>query len=383
MFGKRKNITPSAPTSKRQTRQSNQNPNRQRDSSASSRASYSSAYSASGLPADNEPSHNDSSTSAKTVVPPTGDGLASALGNMKISRSAVSDFNFGGKKTGKMRDIIEVDILLIDGDEYKGNVTEMEVHRYVCRETLKIKRSEIVAIDMHWAGHPLVVIRLKSVIDIDSLPKHFSYNKPGRDSKGAPIFHKVVCDIRGVKDEGTELFVRKPEEPENGPWTRWVKMEGVGFDLTETQLKEWLSHFGELMTGFETETITFTDPVADSDDDENTDRTVTLSKGTLSCKMLMTERIPQLLPAYGKRVKIYYRGIEKQCTKCYETDHTRSECRSQTPRLWLDYVCEFASCYDKIPAKLYGKWYFQAKAHLATKDASPTNGQSDPQTNRT
>lgn len=273
-----------------------------------------------------------------------------------------------------MRDVIEVDILLIDGDEYKGNVIETEVHQYICRETLKIKRSEIMAIDMHWAGHPLVVIRLKSMIDIDKLPKHFSYNKPGRDNNGKPILHKVVCDIRGVKDESSELFVRRQEEPEDGPWTRWVKLEGIGFDLTESQIREWLNHFGEVLSNFETETITFTDPVVDSDEDENTDRTVTLSKGTLSCKMLITEKIPQLLPAYGKRVKVYFRGMDKLCSRCYESDHHRSECKRQSPRLWLDYVCEFATCYDKIPSKLYGKWYFLAKAHLAT--TSPTNGPS-------
>lgn len=351
----------------------------ERDSSANSSASYSSAYSATETSNPDASTHNSSTATVVTTDNPNkevvhDEFITHMIGRMKIDKKPAPEHNFGGTKSGKMRNIIEIDVLHIDGEEYKGNIREVEVHQLICREALRIKRSQILSVDFSWAGHPLVIVRIKDSVDIDRFPKHFSYNKPGRDKEGKVINHKVVCEIRGVKDESMEHFQRQ-EESADGPWQRWVKLEGVGFDLTEAQLREWLSNFGEVISDFETEVITFKDNIPKSDDDETTDKTVTLSSGVLSCKMVINEPIPQLLPAYGRRLKVYYRGIDKQCTKCFETDHKRSECTQSRPRLWIDYVCEFMEYFPKIQAKQYGKWFFQARAHKSTQNTSPTNGE--------
>jgi hypothetical protein len=360
MFGKRKNITPNAPESKRTTGQGRPSSTRSTDS----QTSYSSAYSAA---EENSQTLNNSAASSTITVT----GITNWMNSLKIDRKTAPAHNFGGTKTGQLRDIIEIDILLIDGEEYKGNILEMEVHQYICRETLKLKRSSIVAIDLSWAGHPLATVRLNERIDIDRLPKHFTFEKPGRDNDGKLIKHQIICEIRGVKDESM-ANIRRMEEEDDNTKTRWVKVEGVGFDLTEVQIQEWLGQFGSVLSDLETEVMTFEDKVADSDDDENTNKMVSISRGILSCKMKIVTEIPQILPAYGRRMKVYYRGIDKQCTKCFQNDHVRANCTRISPKPWIEYVSEFIAYYDKIPTKLYGKWFYLARAYEKTQ--KPTNG---------
>ena len=64
--------------------------------------------------------------------------------------------------------------------------------------------------------------------------------------------------------------------------------------------------------------------------------------------------IPQLLPMWGKRIRIYHRGVQKLCTNCYGA-HARRNCRSKKVR-WIDYVLPFMETHPDIPGEYYGRW---------------------------
>ena len=70
--------------------------------------------------------------------------------------------------------------------------------------------------------------------------------------------------------------------------------------------------------------------------------------------MRLSREIPQFVPICGKRIRLYYRGITKQCTNCFGP-HTRKVCTSEKVP-WIQYVSDFMSSHDHIPREYYGKW---------------------------
>jgi hypothetical protein len=70
--------------------------------------------------------------------------------------------------------------------------------------------------------------------------------------------------------------------------------------------------------------------------------------------MLLHKPIPQFLPIAGKKVRIYYRGIAKLCTKCYRQGHLRQACRSEQDN-WLSYVDRFM-LGSPLAEAFFGKW---------------------------
>ena len=58
---------------------------------------------------------------------------------------------------------------------------------------------------------------------------------------------------------------------------------------------------------------------------------------------------------WGKRIRIYHRGVKKLCSNCFGT-HPRRNCRSDKVP-WTRYVLNFMEKNPEIPPKLYGRWW--------------------------
>ena len=78
------------------------------------------------------------------------------------------------------------------------------------------------------------------------------------------------------------------------------------------------------------------------------------STGIYSAKIKLNKEIPQLIPMYGKKIKIYHKGIKKQCVNCYETGHFKKDCKNDR-KDWLDYIDGFMLSAS-LPDELYGNW---------------------------
>jgi len=71
--------------------------------------------------------------------------------------------------------------------------------------------------------------------------------------------------------------------------------------------------------------------------------------------LTLTYLIPVHLPILGRKARIYYHGIPKQCTNCWELEHIKPECTTKdNPITWLGYI-ESLRQLD-IPDKLFGNW---------------------------
>jgi hypothetical protein len=51
---------------------------------------------------------------------------------------------------------------------------------------------------------------------------------------------------------------------------------------------------------------------------------------------------------------LYYRGIVKRCTNCFQ-QHQRKYCKNEKVP-WSDYVARFAEQFPEIPHDMYGMW---------------------------
>jgi hypothetical protein len=80
---------------------------------------------------------------------------------------------------------------------------------------------------------------------------------------------------------------------------------------------EWLGLYGEVISDL------VEDVFEDSEDSESDNTT-----GIYSVKMRLNQNIPQLLLIDGRRIKIYYRNINKLCTSCFG-QHNRRDCKEK------------------------------------------------------
>ena len=150
----------------------------------------------------------------------------------------------------------------------------------------------------------------------------------------------LQCKIKGIRSN----YNNQSEEPDSDPEVRWVKIEWCDYGVEEHEILAWLEQFGEVI-GHLTEDIY---PDSDSDGDPT-------GNGTFMVKMKLHSPIPQLLPMWGKRIRIYYRGVQKLCPRCFG-NHPRKNCRWEKRR-WINNVLEFMEHYQDIPNEIYGRWY--------------------------
>jgi hypothetical protein len=136
-----------------------------------------------------------------------------------------------------------------------------------------------------------------------------------------------------------------------GPSYTWLKIEGAEYNLKEEQLRLWLSEYGLIVSDI-TEDKEELRP--NSSEDEEIYNDIDLNTGIYSAKMSLIKPIPQMIPMCGKKIKIYHKGISKQCMKCFGTGHFKRDCGEERKE-WLDYVDSFM-LEAKLPDEYYGNW---------------------------
>jgi len=287
--------------------------------------------------------------------------LQRALSQLSLASNASTQsrrataYSFEGVNHGKLRTMIEVDVLLKDGEPFTRNMTEREAFEQIYKRSLKLPKSNLSAIQRSWRGHPFFCFRTKEPVNIDELPASFSYTLLETNEGGEEEEVKIQCSIRGVGDgQGGG---------KGGPQVRWVKIEGTSLNIKEEEITKWLSVYGELLTEIEEEEIRF------SDEDDSEGSEIQLGTGKFSVKMRITADIPQYLPMFGHKAKIYYRGIKKTCTNCYKGGHYRKDCQAEKVD-WIDYVRTFINQNEAIPEEMFGRW-FQICLKRTQENAKP------------
>jgi len=123
-----------------------------------------------------------------------------------------------------------------------------------------------------------------------------------------------------------------------------VSIVRTGFHLTDEQISAWLSAYGTIVTGLQ---------YRDCQDIEG------WSEDNVDVLMRLTKHIPSVLPAYGKKLSIRYKGQPIMCSKCLTHGHIRKNCTNEFNN-WMGYVKKFVET-GTFHVSMFGSWYEHLK----------------------
>jgi hypothetical protein len=243
---------------------------------------------------------------------------------------------------GANRNTFTVDIWRRNGQEFRETVPRSEAFKHIFVKALSFPPSEFAGVIPGFRGNSSILFKTKTIFNIDQKfgdKTNFTYSKTVQTEKGE-VTNVYECSIRGVRAEAG---------PTRSRYT-WVKIEGTDYQFESATLTKWLSKFGSIESelGEEVEDLEIS-----SEEEEEYGR-VQMATGIYSVKMVLQNQIPQFLPIDGKRVRIYYKGIDKLCQNCYEKGHTKKTCKNDWKN-WMEYVDMFAMKYD-FGDEFLGRW---------------------------
>ena len=287
---------------------------------------------------------------------------------------------FGYRQDGAWRDEIEVEIQTKNKKRFTGTITPTEAKHQIYIDALGFENhNNFDGVRINFKGKLIVTFKLIEPINIDDLDaiEHFDFNRTSTVN-GKKFVDVIGCRIRGIRYR--PLMVSSLDSAPKDDGKKLVKIEGCEYRVTEDEILQWLSNYGEVTSKLEEDV--FRDEVAKDGIGDGTNRT-----GNYSIMMKLDRPIPQLLPMCGRRVKIYHAGIQKLCTNCFGP-HKKSTC-TNVKVAWINYVQTFIEENDEIKPEMYGKWIdiVQRVREEATNQHNPqphpTQQQQDSKTSTT
>jgi len=162
--------------------------------------------------------------------------------------------------------------------------------------------------------------RLKSKLDADTIPKQFNHKLDGIEYTG------VLVTSEGHAELGELVKIRI----KNSRWRYPLHL-----------VSQWISLFG----------VVAVEPayVKASEVKE-----LDLKSDDIVCEARLRKHMPNLLPAFGYRMKVLYPGQPVQCGKCMMYGHFRGDCNAEQLD-WL-YYSKVVMEECRVPKELMGKW---------------------------
>ena len=267
---------------------------------------------------------------------------------------------------GAYREELEIGLDTINGQPFKGSITRQEAKLEIYKKCLGFgDYSNFDGVRLGYRGGPVIVFKLKNAINVDELyhTQNFNYNRKST-RQGVVHIDVIRCKIRGLRDPSRATTAgSKIEEQYTDDGTRLVKIEGCEYRVPRDVLMEYLSHFGQVVSEILEEVFEVDHGHEECDD--GTNRT-----GDYTVKIKLTKDLPQIAPLMGKRVKFFYKGIQKLCTKCFG-HHNKQVCNSRKLP-WIGYVAKFIKLHPEIGTELYGRWF-----DIVAKEESQAGGNQD------
>jgi len=265
--------------------------------------------------------------------------------NTTAKHVPASECSYAGTWDKGVTDIINIQILTVNGEDFKGSFKRPEA-LYVWKNVLGKEEEIIHGISFKMIPRkPLqIVMRLKAKVNIDDYFQRddFSYNRGEKKADGS---FDIIC--------GRILGLRKPKNTNSNPdrqtFTR-VNLYGCEFDLTRDQIFAWMAKFGDIH----------------SEPHDIMDRECpNIATGDMSIVMKLEKQIPSFLPMYGKKIRVAYRGMVPVCSNCFDVNHMRVEC-GNTRANYLDYVNMLIE-RNRFEPSLFGSWVPRVKKYLDYK----------------
>jgi len=261
---------------------------------------------------------------------------------------------------GKFRTIIEVEIKSIDDQPFTTNMNEVEAIRKIYIGALGLDKEELIGVQSTWKGVSLVSFRVSNPIDIDSLLSTFCIERKIELDTGEEINQSIRCNVRGVNAHlRNKQNDPKPRQVDDN--VRMVYFDKVGWKLDHEKIKKWMLHFGDIIGEV-------TEQPMDGLPEDCKPKDKKVGSGNFRVLIKLKRPIPQFLPMYGYKIKVYYRDIEKVCTKCFRPGHLQNDCQNQQKE-WLHEVVDFIQNNEQIDDELFGRWLSLAREYIEKNEA--------------
>lgn len=143
--------------------------------------------------------------------------------------------------------------------------------------------------------------------------------------------------LRGSSFKGKILLPLGPPPKLGEPVI--VKVKKTGFKLKDDEILAWMKLYGEV-SGH----ITY----------EPSKEVPEWKTDSLSIRMILRKHIPSLLPAYGRKMTVLYRGQPILCGACFQVGHVRANCQNERAD-WMVYVRDFLRS-EVAPREMLGRW---------------------------
>jgi hypothetical protein len=230
---------------------------------------------------------------------------------------------FDVQNNGGMRQEIEIALESLNGEPFRGTITPLEAKYGIYSKCLGFPDFQnFEGFRFGHKGVSVITLILQSAINVDELLpiQYFGYLRKS-SRQGRSHTDVISCKIRGLRaNPGPRANVNRNDQgttnTQQDDGTRTVSIEGCEYRVPKEVLVSFLSCYG-VITSDILEVV-----YKDGDTHDN------IRMGSYSVKVRLNRDLPQLAPIMGKRVKFYYKGIQKLCPKCFGSHHIKN-CHSK------------------------------------------------------
>ncbi len=144
-------------------------------------------------------------------------------------------------------------------------------------------------------------------------------------------------ELRGSKYKGKVQLPLGPPPKIGEPVV--VKIKRHGFRMEEEEMLAWLKLYGEVLG---------------QSVDENSTTAADWKTDSTEVRMILSKHIPSLLPAFGRKMSVLYRGQPILCGACFQLGHVRAKCQNERAD-WIVFVRDFMRS-GIASREMIGRW---------------------------
>lgn len=213
-------------------------------------------------------------------------------------------------------------VTLKDGQPFTDGLNHVQGFQ-VWTEKIKFPEGYLYGIALvQTKGKPFLFdYRLNCTVEIENVPKQFKI-KLGENEYDLE-FLMPAAPPACIGDE-VVVSVKK---------TRW--------NLSPEQVQEWLCKYGDIIKVPEF---------------EEAPGVKNIRTDEIKCVLRLNKHIPNLLPAFGRRMNVIYPGQPMQCGRCFQIGHFRAQCPNEQADWLKDYVRGFYAS-NFVTSRLLGRWF--------------------------
>ncbi len=165
--------------------------------------------------------------------------------------------------------------------------------------------------------------RIKSPVIITKVFKKPDFEWEKTTSIGTDFFSGRVLGLHTVEADIGDVVT--------------VCVNRTALEFTNDQIKRWLEGYGTIEGQFNYQLDKFG-----------------LKTDDLEVELKLQAHIPEFLPMFGRRIRIYYVGMKKQCNNCFEIGHLKADCE-EDKKDWFGFIEDLIDS-GTFARDLFGEW---------------------------